>query len=70
MRVKVALVHNTIAPYRHPLFEALAKIVDLTVYYCSVWAHFRRWDLWPRNYTYRFRLLPRIPIKTPVDEFS
>jgi len=69
-RIKVALMHNTIAPYRHPFFEALAKIVDLTVYYCSMRHHFRKWDLWPRDYDYKFKLLSRIAIKTPVGEFS
>ena len=70
MRIRVALVHNIIAPYRHPFFETLAKIVDLTVYYCSMQHHFRKWDLWPRDYDYKFKLLPRIAIKTPVREFS
>ena len=61
--IKVAIVHNTIAPYRHPLFERLSETVDLTVYYCSMKHTSRNWDLWPRNYNYRYKILPRIPIR-------
>jgi glycosyltransferase involved in cell wall biosynthesis len=68
--VKVILIHNTIAPYRHPLFEGLSKSVDLMVYYCSVKYSSREWDLWPRKYDYKYKVLPRIFIKTPIGEFS
>ncbi|MEM3709050.1 MAG: glycosyltransferase family 4 protein [Nitrososphaerales archaeon] len=61
-------MHNTIAPYRHPLFEELSKTVDLLVYQCSVKEATRKWDLWPRNYNYRFKVLPRIPVKTSVGD--
>jgi len=64
--VKVTIVHNTIAPYRHPLFEQLSKTVDLMVYYCSIRHSSRKWDLWPRNYNYKWKILPRIPIRTPI----
>jgi len=63
-------VHNTIAPYRHPLFEKLSKIVDLIVYYCTVKHSYRKWDLWPRSYDYKFKVLPRIFIRTSFGEFS
>ena len=66
----VAFIHNTIAPYRHPLFEKLSEFVDLTVYYCSVKNNMRKWDLWPRNYNYKYKILPRIPIITPIGELS
>ena len=68
--MKVAFVHNTIAPYRHPLFERLSEALDLIVYYCSEKADSRKWELWPRNYDYKYRLLPRISIKTPLGEFN
>jgi glycosyltransferase involved in cell wall biosynthesis len=60
--IDVAVVHNTIAPYRHPLFEKLSKTVTLVVYYCSAKSRSREWDLWPRNYDYEYKVLPRIPI--------
>jgi len=69
-RVKLAIVHNTIAPYRHPLFEALSQDLDLMVYYCSVRHSSREWDLWPRNYDYKYKILPRIPFKTSLGSNS
>jgi glycosyltransferase involved in cell wall biosynthesis len=69
-KVKVAVIHNTIAPYRHPLFEELAKRVELTVYYCAAKHAPRAWDLWPRNYNYEYKVLPRIPIKILSEEAS
>jgi glycosyltransferase involved in cell wall biosynthesis len=64
--VKLAIVHSTIAPYRHPLFEMLSQDLDLIVYYCSVKHSSRKWDLWPRNYDYKYKILPRIPLKTSI----
>jgi len=69
-RLKLAIVHNTIAPYRHPLFESLSQDLDLVVYYCSVKHSSRKWDLWPRNYDYKYKILPRIPFKTPLGSNS
>jgi glycosyltransferase involved in cell wall biosynthesis len=69
-KVKVGLVHTTIGPYRHPLFEKLTKEVDLMVYYCSVKHGSREWDLWPRNYDYKYKILPRIPLKTSIGDQS
>ena len=68
--LKVALIHNVISPYRHPLFEKLSEKVDLKVYYCSDWLHPCKWDLWPRKYCYQFKVLSRMSIKTPIGEFS
>jgi glycosyltransferase involved in cell wall biosynthesis len=68
--VKVILIHNTIAPYRHPLFEELSKKVNLMVYYCSIKENLREWDLWPRKYDYKYKVLPRVFIKTPFGELS
>lgn len=68
--MKVALLHNTIAPYRHTLFEKLSEFVDLTVYYCSVKHRMRKWDLWPRNYNYKYKILSRLPLKTPIGVIS
>lgn len=67
---KIAIIHNTIAPYRHPLFESLSKDFDLIVYYCSVRATLHKWDLWPRNYNYKYSILPRIFLRTPIGNIS
>jgi glycosyltransferase involved in cell wall biosynthesis len=69
-RVKLAIVHNTIAPYRHPLFEKLSQDLDLIVYYCAAKHSSRKWDLWPRNYAYKYKILPRIPFRTPIGDQS
>lgn len=55
-------MHNTIAPYRHPLFEKLSQNLDLIVYYCSVKHGLRHWALWPRNYNYKYKIPPRISV--------
>ncbi len=60
LKWKVAIVHNTIAPYRHPLFEKLSQNLDLIIYYCSVKHGLRNWTLWPRNYDYEYKVLPGI----------
>ena len=67
-RLKVAVIHNTIAPYRHPLFEGLSKSTDLIVYYCSVKHSSCEWDLWPRKYNYKYKVLPGISIKILTEE--
>ena len=69
-KVRVALIHNTIAPYRHLLFEELAERVKLTVNYCTVKHASRAWDLWPRNFNYEYKIPQRIPIKLLTEEAS
>jgi glycosyltransferase involved in cell wall biosynthesis len=69
-RLRTAIIHNTISPYRHPLFEELSKSLDLVVYYCSVMHSSRKWDLWPRDYGYKYKVLPRIPFKTRLGDLS
>jgi glycosyltransferase involved in cell wall biosynthesis len=68
-RLKVILVHNAIAPYRHAVFETLAQKVDLQVYYCSDLPRPWRWDQWPRNYNYHFSVLPKLAVKSSIGEF-
>ena len=60
-RYHVALIHNIIAPYRVPLFEALARhpAIDLQVYYCAKTHKDRRWDVLESN-TYSYKVLPGI----------
>ena len=61
---KVALVHNIVAPYRVPLFEALARhpTIDLQVYYCAKTHKNRRWDVLESN-AYSYKVLPGIAIE-------
>ena len=69
-KIIVSVIHSTIGPYRHPLFESLSKELDLKVYYCSVNYELRKWDLWPRKYDYEYKILPRIPLRTPLGNQS
>lgn len=45
-KVRVALIHNIVAPYRQPLFESLSnhELIDLSVYFCSKSHKYRKWD--------------------------
>jgi len=66
----VAVVHNTVAPYRHVLFEELSRYLDLRVYYCSLKHSSRKWDVWPRTYDYEYKILSGLLLKTSVGELS
>lgn len=46
-KIRVALIHNIIAPYRQPLFQHLSdhELIDLTVYFCSKSHKNRKWDV-------------------------
>jgi len=69
-KVRVALIHNTIAPYRHPLFEELAERVKLTVYYCTVKHASRAWDLWPETTIMNTRFFREYLSKLLTEEAS
>jgi glycosyltransferase involved in cell wall biosynthesis len=64
-RSKVLIVHNVIAPYRLPLFELLCNdlSIDMEVFYCSTGANHFQWDVTPRKYKYRYKVLPCISRK-------
>src|SRR3990170_8918814 len=69
-KLRVAIIHNTIAPYRHPLFEELSKKTNLMVYYCSVKYRSREWALWPKSYRYKYKILRALSVRTSSGEFS
>jgi glycosyltransferase involved in cell wall biosynthesis len=56
--IRVALIHNIISPYRVPLFEELAKRVDieLFVYFCKKTNKERRWEI-ARNLEFGHEIL-------------
>jgi glycosyltransferase involved in cell wall biosynthesis len=43
MQLKVALLHNTVTPYRLPLFEELSKHYELNVIFCERQTSDRKW---------------------------
>ncbi|HII84309.1 MAG TPA: glycosyltransferase family 4 protein [Methanobacterium subterraneum] len=62
-KVKVALIHNIISPYRHPIFEALSQeqSLDLHVYFCSETHGNRKWPV-QRSEKYKNEILKGITI--------
>jgi hypothetical protein len=50
----VVLYHNMVAPYRHDLFEAIAKRLPLEVWYSTRTTRDRQWDTRiPPSYPHR-----------------
>lgn len=60
-RKKVLIIHNVISPHVTPLFQILAKKVDLTVFYCAKSEVNRKWSEKPKGY--RFKILPNFSVK-------
>ncbi len=61
---RVLLLHNIMAPYRYPLFAALARqpTVDLTVWFMSESARNRRWESTRESPGFTYDVLPRIEL--------
>lgn len=57
-RPRTLVLHNEIAPYRLPVFEALARECDLTVYFCQERAPGRRWSSATGSFSFRHAVLP------------
>jgi glycosyltransferase involved in cell wall biosynthesis len=55
--LSVLILHNIIAPYRLPVFEALAQEWDLTVYFCQPTTADRRWQVSLGGYTFQRAVL-------------
>ncbi|MBV9487218.1 MAG: hypothetical protein JO246_14305, partial [Frankiaceae bacterium] len=63
--IKVLLLHNVMAPYRYPLFRALAGEpgIDLTVWFMSHLAKNRRWAAPKHELGFQYRVLPAIELR-------
>jgi glycosyltransferase involved in cell wall biosynthesis len=59
-RLRVLLLHNVIAPYRLPLFDALGASVDLHVVFCTRDVGPRRWSTDIGSYRFRHTVLPSL----------
>lgn len=61
-KIKVAVLNNIVAPYKIPLFNALAKYkdIDLNVLFLSSTAYNRRWNtqLYEKDMHFRHSVLP------------
>jgi glycosyltransferase involved in cell wall biosynthesis len=63
-RTRVLLVHNIMAPYRFPLFRALARHpdIDLTVWFMSRSARNRKWAEAKEDLGFDYEVLPSIEL--------
>jgi glycosyltransferase involved in cell wall biosynthesis len=61
-KIRVAIVHNIIPPYRDKLFRMLSRHpqIDLTVFFCSKTHKMRQWDV--LDPSYRSEVLPGITV--------
>lgn len=68
-KIKVALIHNIISPYRIPVFNELAKKknLDFTVLFLSDSARDRQWDtaFYKKQIKFKYKILPNIKLIFP-----
>ena len=71
-KIKVALIHNIISPYRIPLFNKLSKnkSINLTVYFLNETASNRKWNfhLYEKNMSFNYKVLPQFKITLPFSD--
>lgn len=61
-KMRVFLLHNVIAPYRLPVFEEIAKIADIDVYFCITKTADRHWSTSLDGYKFKHKVLPNFLI--------
>ncbi len=72
-KLKVAILHNIIAPYRFKLFNELAKKdIDLTVLFMAEGSKNRKWnpDLYTSEIRFKYKVLPNIKFKLPIKDYT
>jgi glycosyltransferase involved in cell wall biosynthesis len=57
MALRVLFTHNVVAPYRLPIFEALAEDFDVTVLFCTGDDPDRKWNTDLDDYSFNYRTL-------------
>ena len=62
MPPRVLILHNVVAPYRLPLFEALSEDFDITVFFCSEEDPARKWKADLQNYSFDYTILPSFDV--------
>lgn len=69
-KLKVALIHNIISPYRIPLFEELSKNpnIDLTVFFTAESEKNREWII-KHNFLFDYKILPKITLNLGKEIF-
>jgi glycosyltransferase involved in cell wall biosynthesis len=72
-KLRVAILHNIVAPYRFPLFNALAKQdLDLTVLFLAAGAKNRKWDLsqYRQQIKFTYKVLPNFRLVLPLKDYT
>lgn len=70
MNYKVLIIHNTVAPYRLPIFEKLSEKFDLEVIFCAKKVRWRKWKAKPNDYTFRYKILKHVKIGPLVINYT
>jgi len=60
MPPRVLIVHNIVAPYRLPIFEALSTNYDVTVFFCAEDDPTREWSADLSDYSFGYYILPNV----------
>jgi glycosyltransferase involved in cell wall biosynthesis len=58
-------IHNTLPPYRMPVFEDLFDSPQIALDLCICLRNHGRWDLLPKNYDYDYTFLRGVTLKIP-----
>lgn len=61
VRPRVLFCDNEMSPYKLPLYEALSKDWDLTVYFSRYRGAGRLWRIDPQQWTFRYKVLKKLP---------
>jgi len=61
-RVSVFILHNTVTPYRLPLFEELNQHYDINVLFCERKTEDRKWKISVKGYSFSYKIIPSIRI--------
>jgi glycosyltransferase involved in cell wall biosynthesis len=64
LKIKVALIHNIVSPYRIPIFEGISNhpLIDLTVFFCAKSHKIREWEI-IHSEKYKYKFLSGITIE-------
>lgn len=57
MKKRVFFLHNVIAPYRLPIFEAATSQFDMDIYFCKAKTNDRKWDASLEGYRFKAAVL-------------
>ncbi len=59
---RIFFMHNVISPYRLPVFEEVAQIADIEVFFCTSKTSDRQWNTSLKGYHFKHKVLPNFRI--------